>query len=403
MKRYIPSFQVQIILLVLFLLINAVLFYRNYFLENLTNFTTGVESLDLESHITKLHTDYTDKLPVEDQKDFRQDVESLLEAEHQIGLSRDLFRKDIELYSYFIFVFLSLAALTLFFLSFSLISRPLKRLQLAAASLAAGDWSIQVRENRFSPLNDLIVSFNRMVTELESGRNKLVRAEKELAWREMARVMAHEIKNPLTPIRLSLDRLETKYKEGSDQIQDILERVLSVIREEVTNLQTLAGEFSQFARLPEAELRPLELHHFLNDILEPYRSSADIQYQFSNEPLTLLADRIQFKQVIVNLVQNGIQASGESPVITLTTEKDGNQVKIGIADKGKGIEPDQLNKIFEPYYTRREKGTGLGLAIVKRIVENHNGTIQVESEPGKGSVFMLRFPLSQAIKETGKK
>ncbi|NOZ74267.1 MAG: hypothetical protein GXO90_02675, partial [FCB group bacterium] len=126
--------------------------------------------------------------------------------------------------------------------------------------------------------------------------------------------MAHEIKNPLTPIRLSLDRLEAKYREGSDQIQDILERVLSVIREEVTNLQTLAGEFSQFARLPEAELRPLDIHHFLQDILEPYRTSAEIRFNFEDRAFTLLADRIQLKQVIVNLVQNGIQASGDSPV-----------------------------------------------------------------------------------------
>ncbi len=401
MKRYIPSFRIQIVLLVLFLVINAVLFFRNYFLENLSAFNAGVDALQIESQIADLHDKYGDLLPPEVQNTFRQDIESLLETEHQVGLARNLFRQEIEVYSYFIFIFLSLMALVLFFLSFNLISRPLKRLQDAAASLAAGDWSIQVQENRFSPLNDLIVSFNKMVSELESSRNKLVRAEKELAWREMARVMAHEIKNPLTPIRLSLDRLEAKYKEGSDQIQDILERVLCVIREEVTNLQTLAGEFSQFARLPEAQLRPLEVHRFLHDILEPYQISAEIRYHLESQPFTILADRIQFKQVVVNLVQNGIQASENSPVITINTYQENDTVVISIEDQGKGIEPDQLDKIFEPYYTRREKGTGLGLAIVKRIIENHNGTITVRSAPGKGSTFILRFPLVRNDQKTG--
>ncbi|NOZ74266.1 MAG: HAMP domain-containing protein [FCB group bacterium] len=184
MKRFIPSFRVQIVLLVLFLVINAVLFFRNYFLENLTSFNAGVEALEIETQIADLHARYGQHLPAEVQDAFREDVEALLETEHQVGLARDLFRREIELYSYFIFIFLTLSALILFFLSFNLISRPLKRLQDAAVSLAAGDWSIQVQENRFSPLNDLIVSFNHMVSELESSRNKLVRAEKELAWRE---------------------------------------------------------------------------------------------------------------------------------------------------------------------------------------------------------------------------
>lgn len=393
MKRLIPSFRVQIILLVLFLVINAVLFFRNYFLENLSSFNAGVQALEIETQIADLYTRYNSELPPETREAFREEVEALLETEHQVGLARDLFRREIELYSYFIFIFLTLSALILFFLSFNLISRPLKRLQDAAAALAAGNWSIQVQENRFSPLNDLIVSFNHMVSELESSRNKLVRAEKEMAWREMARVMAHEIKNPLTPIRLSLDRLETKYREGSAQINDILERVLRVIREEVTNLQTLAGEFSQFARLPEAELRPLVVQPFLKDILEPYRSSAEIRFDCSGPPFTIMADQIQFKQVLINLVQNGIQASGDSPVITLSTGEEKGLGIIHIEDRGKGIEPDQLEKIFEPYYTCREKGTGLGLAIVKRIVENHNGSIVVTSTPGQGTRFSLRFPL----------
>ncbi|RMF09473.1 MAG: HAMP domain-containing protein [Candidatus Neomarinimicrobiota bacterium] len=398
MRKLIPSFRIQILILVLFLMVNAVLFFRNYFLDNLTSFNAGIDALEIESKIAQLHKTYASQLPSDQQAAFREDVEALLETEHQVRLARELFRKDIELYSYFIFIFLTAAALGLFFLSFNLISRPLKRLQEAAGELARGNWTIQVRENRFSPLNDLIVSFNQMVTELEESRRKLVQVEKEMAWRDMARVMAHEIKNPLTPIRLSLDRLEAKVHAGSDQIQEVLEAVVRVIREEVTNLQTLAGEFSQFARLPEAQLRPLKLGPFLEDILQPYRECG-VTLALEPGPDAIMGDRVQLKQVVVNLVQNALQASGESPEIQVGVTSGKEEIVLWVSDRGKGIEPDQLEKIFEPYYTRREKGTGLGLAIVKRIVENHGGTIHVTSQTGKGTRFELRFPTTDMSAE----
>ncbi|MCK4904038.1 MAG: HAMP domain-containing protein, partial [Candidatus Marinimicrobia bacterium] len=134
-----------------------------------------------------------------------------MSTENQKAIARRVFINEIELYSKFIFFFLTVSVIILFFISFYFITRPLKRLQDATLQLAQGNLTVSVKESKFSPLNDLIISFNTMSQELESNRKKIIQAEKDAAWRDMARILAHEIKNPLTPIRLSLERLEIKY------------------------------------------------------------------------------------------------------------------------------------------------------------------------------------------------
>jgi len=395
MRIPLPSFRIQIILLVLFFLINSVLFYRNYFLDSFSNYTQQISDLHMDDRISELYQEYSDQLPDTAKSEFRQDVESVLSIEKQSHLIRRIFRDELTVYSAFIFAFLSIAVLILFLFSFNLVTRPLHRLQSATDELSKGNWSIQVKESRFSPLNDLIVSFNRMTSELDENRKKLVQAEKESAWREMARVLAHEIKNPLTPMRLSLERLERKYEEKSSDFDKIFSRVAEVLHEEIDNLQELASEFSQFARLPKANLRQFDMADQMEDIIEPYLTEAKISLHKTSNALHFYGDRMQLKQVFVNLIQNSIQAG--APNVDITCEVD-KQWIILFSDNGKGIPDENLPKIFEPYFTRREKGTGLGLAIVKRIVENHDGSIHVASTVGKGTVFTLTFPLYDSEK-----
>ncbi len=392
MRIPLPSFRIQIILLVLFFLINSVLFYRNYFLDSFSNYSKQVTDLHMDDRITELYQKYSDNLSEQSKNDFRNDVEALLSTEKQSDLFRTLFRDELRLYSAFIFAFLSIAVLILFLFSFNLVTRPLMRLQSATDELSGGNWSIQVQESRFSPLNDLIVSFNRMTRELDDNRRKLIQAEKESAWREMARVLAHEIKNPLTPMRLSLERLERKYKNQSPDFAAIFSRVSEVLHEEINNLQELASEFSQFARLPKASLRRFNLAEQMEDIIEPYVTQAEINLHKNSDAPEFYGDRMQLKQVFVNLIQNAIQAGSTTINISCAIA---NNWRLIFADNGKGIPEKNVGKIFEPYFTRREKGTGLGLAIVKRIVENHDGTIEVESTVGKGTTFTLTFPLIQ--------
>lgn len=392
MRIPIPSFRAQIVILVLFLVINSALFFRNYFLDSFQTYTQNVESLQINERINQLYHKYQSKLDTVDQKEFKNDIESILVTESQKSIVQRIFRDEIKLYSYFIFIFITLIALLLFLISFYLITKPLQRLQTATFEIAQGNWSTKVRESRFSPLNDLILSFNSMTGELFESRNKLIQAEKESAWRDMARVLAHEIKNPLTPIRLSIDRLENKYRLKSNDIEAVFKNVKKVIREEVDNLQKLATEFSMFARLPETNPAYYDINIQLKEISEPYLNNAKFNFILNNDIPEIYADKNQLKQVFANLIQNGIQSiknHGKINLISMGTE---DSILIKIQDNGSGIEAQDLPKIFDPYFTKREKGTGLGLAIVKRIIEQHAGSISVSSSVGEGTIFTLSFP-----------
>lgn len=392
MKIPIPSFRFQIIFIVLFLVINSALFFRNYFLDSFQSYSSITDSLMVSEKINSVYHQYYDSLKEGDRSEFKKDIENLLVTQQQAKLARDYFEDDLALSSKFIFVFLTLSVLILFLLSFNLISTPLKKLQNATEKLGKGDLDIHISESPFSPLNHLIQSFNSMISELKASRRQLIEAEKESAWRGMARIMAHEIKNPLTPIKLSLERMETNYYSSSTKFNEVFKKTTAVIHEEINNLFTLAKEFSEFARLPKANIELISLNYHLKEIISPYLEKHKINADFTDKNPNIMADKTQFKQIIVNILQNAIHASNDKSEIIIRTEcLDQNAVKIVIRDHGSGISKENLNNIFEPYFTNKEKGTGLGLAIVKRIVEQHNGKIEVQSQINHGTTFSLFF------------
>ncbi|MFQ5730212.1 MAG: PAS domain-containing sensor histidine kinase [Waddliaceae bacterium] len=370
----------------------SALFFRYFFLESFHEYANNIEKLDVSGKINQLYRTYEVKIGGEEGEKFKEDVESVLSTEWQRNMAADVFKKEISLYSKFIFIFLVIGVLGLFFILFNRVSNPLRRLQIATEALSKGNWSIRVKESKFSPLNDLITSFNRMAEELESNREKLIQAEKEMVWREMARVMAHEIKNPLTPITLSLERLESKFQSGSKNYEKVFQDTTRVIHEEIDNLQALASEFSEFARLPKATIAPYDLGEQLRKLILPYQDQAIFHLKLSNDLPLFYADRIQIKQILVNMIQNAIQSSCKDCTIQITTSLANGQIKITLTDNGSGIPQEDIKKIFDPYFSTREKGTGLGLAIVKRIVEQHGGTITVDSELGRATTFTLFFP-----------
>jgi nitrogen fixation/metabolism regulation signal transduction histidine kinase len=373
--------------------VNSALFLRNYFLDSFQSYSNQVDALKIDEKVNQVYQKYQGKLDRQSSSEFKADIEAILVTESQKTLAQRLFKNEIRLYSTFIFIFITIFVLLLFFVSFYLITKPLQRLQSATVQLAKGDLSTEVRESRFSPLNDLILSFNTMTKELNSSRNRLIQAEKESAWRDMARVLAHEIKNPLTPIRLSIDRLEDKHVSGSTDFDQVFGNVTRIIHEEVSNLQTLAEEFSQFARLPVAQPVKYSIPDQLQEIIKPYRDKAEFVLKINAETNHISADVNQMKQVFTNLIQNSIQSLGsDNRLIEIETSSNSHNVQVIIKDHGQGINPEDLDKIFDPYFSRREKGTGLGLAIVKRIIEQHDGTITVTSLPRAGATFTLTFP-----------
>ena len=238
-----------------------------------------------------------------------------------------------------------------------------------------------------------------MANELLSNRERLIQAEKDAAWRDMARILAHEIKNPLTPMRLSLERLEMKYAMKSKDIDNVFANVTKVIHEEIDNLQDFASEFSNFAKLPEAVMKHYDVNSQIADICSPYQNEIEINLKMDGALPEIFADRVQFKQVFENLIQNSINASTSDCKIDIKTDQNGNNISINIRDYGKGIEENDIKEIFKPYFTKSRGGTGLGLAIVRRIVENHNGTISVKSELNKGTTFILSFPIVKHLEK----
>ncbi len=393
MKFRLPSFRTQIILLVILLIVTSVLFFRDFFITSFLSFSETSETLSTNYKSRKLYEDYNLQLDKANREQFRTDIEEIMSTENQKVIARRVFINEIELYSKFIFFFLIMSVVILFLVSFYFITRPLKRLQDATLQLTQGNLAVSIKESKFSPLNDLIISFNKMSQELESNRKILIQAEKDAAWRDMARILAHEIKNPLTPIRLSLERLETKYASKSKDLDTVFSNVTSVIHEEIDNLQTFASEFSKFAKLPESVMKHYNVNKQIAEICIPYQTELKIDLKLEEKLPLLFADKIQVKQILENLIQNSINAAKDNFVIKIITNFTESIINISIKDNGYGINTKDINKIFKPYFTKSSGGTGLGLAIVKRIIENHGGSIKVESQVAVGTTFNLSFPI----------
>ncbi|HJT21931.1 MAG TPA: ATP-binding protein [Nitrospira sp.] len=228
---------------------------------------------------------------------------------------------------------------------------------------------------------------------------ELLKAQKVAAWQEVARRVAHEIKNPLTPIQLSAQRMRKKFFEKAPDFERVFDESTNVIVNEVTSLKHMVDEFSKFARLPAPQLAQQSLHDVINEVTALYRGAhKDIELIVTLDPdLPLLKfDWEQVKRVLVNLLDNAIQAMNQRGRVWLTTQYDTKRRRaaVSIADEGTGIAPEDQEKLFVPYFTRKKTGTGLGLAIVRRIITDHEGHIQAGNNHPKGAIFTFELPVS---------
>lgn len=395
MSLKMPSFRTQVIVLVSLITLVGGLLMREFFVSNLSSYQDQITELSTKEKARDIYSNYSHTIDSSQVEGFNKEVEGILRDLQKIEIAGDFYSRDIERYSIGIVVLMVILVGGIFLLLFMMITRPLARLLTATEKLKQGNFEIRLKESQYSPLNSLIVSFNGMVNELNENREKLIEAEKQTIWKEMARAMAHEIKNPLTPIRLAAQRLEAKYYEGSDDISGILEKSMGIINEEVDNLQSLVNAFSGFAKMPEAKFENYDLNQQLKDISHQYSDDAQIDLETDEELKFIRADLMQMKQVLVNLIQNAIQACPGEPHIALKTQVKDKTCMISIQDHGKGIPVEDLSKIFEPYFTTKKKGTGLGLAIVQRIIRQHGGDIEAQSEPGKGTIFIISLPCNR--------
>ncbi len=303
------------------------------------------------------------------------------------------------------------------------VTRRIERLATAFTHVAQGDLTVRVPVTGSDELTELAAVFNRMLGELEQSRARIEYLQRIGAWQEMAQRLAHEIKNPLTPIQLAVQECHRKYTGGDLRYRSLLDTTLEIVEEEVGTLRRLVGTFSSFARMPHAELGAANVREFLRECSETLShleaedenalagdgadaeplplNNVDITWDVPQEPLPAAVDRQMLRRVVVNIVRNAVQAirggekAGDSRVghVRVSAEREGDGCAIIIEDDGPGIPDDAKSRIFDPYFTTKADGTGLGLAIVKKIVVEHGGRIDAgRSTRLGGARFTLHLP-----------
>ena len=313
-------------------------------------------------------------------------------------LQNDFYIALIIVFSFFSLPLLLLAILVSFLLSDEVI-RPIVSLEEATRKVADGDFTIRIFTRRKGELAVLIDSFNTMVSELERSRFKIMQTEKVTAWQEIAQQLAHEIKNPLTPIKLSAQRILKKYNAGAEDFDRVLRQSVESINREVENLNHLLLEFRDFSRLPAPSPEDIDIHRLILEVLASYAvSTPSIKVDLSGvqEELYISADRKQMTQVFSNLLKNAFEAQEYSGTIYIRSNlvRKGNNryCRIQVQDMGRGISKENYDKVFNPYFTTKTTGTGLGLPIIERIIFDHKGEIWFETEEGVGTTFFVDLP-----------
>ncbi len=285
----------------------------------------------------------------------------------------------------------------------SRLTAPLTMLESGLASVELGKKIKHLSYKSNDEVGDLVKQYNRMVDELDESAKKLADSEREYAWREMAKQIAHEIKNPLTPMKLNVQHLYKSWKDGVRDFENRLERFTKSQIEYIDNLSSIASEFSSFAKMPAANPSRVNLAAQIRTTIELFKDTANTTFKLTcshDSGIYVNADKEHINGIFSNLIQNSIQAipPGRKGLIHVNLEINDRKVIVSVADNGTGIPESIRKKMFTPNFTTKSSGTGLGLSIVKKYVENAFGSIWFESETDKGSVFYVEFPIAQDIK-----
>ena len=340
---------------------------------------------------------------------------------HRIALYEETLRRYKQqefLKTYFetgLGIFLLLLSIIIIVLSIALsyflsqgITRPVFELVDAAKQVAAGNFAIHLERSSQDEITLLFNSFNRMAEQLEESREVVFQTQKLQAWREMARKLVHEIKNPLTPIRLSAERIQRRYKEGHPDIDNIIQTGTETIIDEVHVLKQIVSEFSRYARLPEMKPELLNINQKITNCVNFFMGNEKITFYLNLDDSIpdVMIDKILIRQALTNLIHNAIdsiQDKGNIFVKSELTSYEGEEIiRITIKDDGTGIREEDLPHIFDPTFSTKESGTGLGLTIVEKIILEHKGRIFCHSRYGTGTEFIIELPVIENEESDGK-
>jgi nitrogen fixation/metabolism regulation signal transduction histidine kinase len=280
------------------------------------------------------------------------------------------------------------------------VTRPVEELALAAREVAAGNLKAHVDVTSTDEVGDLADAFNRMTRDLLEQKERLVQTERVAAWRELARRLAHELKNPLFPLQLTVENLVRAREQSPAVFEEIFRESAETLLAEIGNLKQIISRFSEFSKMPQPQLQPVIVNDVVQGVVRLFqaqlesRNGAPIACRLdlgaSKEPVA--ADTELLHRAISNLVLNAMDAMPQGGTLTLRTWDSENRVNIEIADTGVGLTQEECERLFTPYYTSKQHGTGLGLAIVQSVISYHGGTIEVLSRPGKGTTFLVELP-----------
>jgi nitrogen fixation/metabolism regulation signal transduction histidine kinase len=285
------------------------------------------------------------------------------------------------------------------------ISDPINKLTDATRRVAQGDFEISVQASSEDEIGVLSKSFNQMTWDLKQQREHLERTKKLEAWAEMARQVAHEVKNPLTPIQLSAEHLLRVFDDKRVDFKNVLKSCTETILQQVKSLRQISMEFSTFANPTHLEPEPTDLASLVSETASPYLQAppkgVTVEVEITPEIPSVSVDKRLMQRTLVNLMENALHALNGRGHVAISVQpivdEGRNWVEVAVTDNGEGIEPELQEHIFEPYFSTRASGSGLGLAIARKVVEDHGGRIALESQPGQGTKVFFRLPVGQKI------
>ncbi len=310
-----------------------------------------------------------------------------------VRLERDRYVRSLVATFMVVYGALIIAVLGMGFYLASRTTRPVAAMGNAIRRVSSGDLDARVPGSAGGEIGSLLRSFNEMIIRLGTQKEELARLERLAAWRQMARSLAHEIKNPLTPIQLAAQELRDAYEAKDPDYPRLLREATAIIEEEVRSLRTLVSEFSEFARLPEPQPAPIPAGEILEDVRALYGPERVSVRDQGSAPLW--CDHDQIRRALVNLIENALAAqseTGRTDPIEVSALTAAAGARIRVEDRGPGVPPDRRRRIFEPNVTTKSGGMGLGLAIVESTIRAHGGTITVADRAGGGAVFEISLP-----------
>jgi len=290
------------------------------------------------------------------------------------------------------------------------VTRPVVSLAEAARRVAAGDLGAKVEVESSDELGELAAAFNRMTEDLVQQKDRTLQAERVAAWRELARRLAHELKNPLFPLQVTVENLMRAKQKSPEMFEEVFHEGTATLLAEIDNLKTIIGRFSEFSKMPQPQRRPTQVNDVVRSVLRVFhaqlRDSDRVTDRVTDKEKNKIAVRIELAEALPeisadpdllhralqNLVLNAIDAMPQGGELAIRTRTLDDRIELSVSDTGSGLTQEECGRLFTPYYTTKQHGTGLGLAIVQSVVSDHGGKISVQSTKEKGTTFRIELP-----------